>query len=997
MENNFEFKSFLDEFYKVVDTFPDSIAIATETEKISYTYLNKRIINISQILSERGITKEDVVILWMEKSPEYIKCLLAIWRIGAVYLPLDAKTPVERVIWIANDANAKAVITDNELLLKNGFDELKTGNSKENITPIIFDFKDLRLLAKSSEQKKDHNEPILQANDTAYIIYTSGSTGNPKGVVIPHEGIINFLKEQTKLFQVNSKSKILQYLSVGFDASLSEIGISLLSGAEIRIEQEEKIKNPKTLIEILIKEEITHICLPPSLLPVLPVEKMPSSLETIIIGGEVCPVDTVREWTKKFRIVNVYGPTEATVCSSLTVCGSNWSKPLIGNPIPNRSLHILGENLQLLKDGESGELYLSGVGLAKKYLNQKKLTEEKIIFLNGIRLYKTGDLVVCHGKGEIEFLGRVDRQFKLRGNLIEPYEVEQLLSAYPKISFAHVMKQTLKREILVAYLVLKENNNSHESMIQMLKEYLKKRLPYWMVPEHFVFLEKIPMNFNEKLDVKSLPLVKPTRPAYLTAYKEPRTERERKLCSIFSELLCIEPIGVEDDFFMLGGDSISTISILTQCSLLGISLSAEKFIRNPTVAGILDGNQNEMLHTSNINFLKKEAFLDSDLKQAIQSARLVENKFYKILMTGATGFLGSRILFELSQTFEAEIYCIVRNISTSDPKKKIEDVLSKQGIQISNWEKIFFLEGDISRPGLGLSEFHWDYLASKIDSVFHFAAEVNLVLSYENLRAANVDSTREILKFCNTRTRKYLHYASTLSVFVSSDDPRNTFYEKDELNTMIEVYGGYAQTKWVSEKMLLNAKQVGFDSISIYRFGLITGESKLGYGKIGDFFAQFLISILTLKAIPTMNELDLKVDITPVDFAAKACIAIASSAGNNRIFHIANPNPLRLADLISILNELGIQIAEISIEEFIQKYNPLGFQNPYFYLSISRSILDRDAFTSVNPLDLFQATGSNFDFANTQEIFPYYFLECPLPNKDLIYKYLEQLQWKEFI
>ncbi len=992
--DNFKFISFLDEFEKIVENFPDSTAISTEREKISYRELNKRVIKISQFLSEKGLTSEDVVILWMEKSPEYIECLLAVWRIGAVYLPLDAKTPIERAHWISKDANAKAVITDNELLLKYGFDETGTGNSKDNKAPIILDFKDLRLLAKSKEQRKDHNEPILQADDTAYIIYTSGSTGNPKGVVIPHAGIINFLKEQTKVFQVNSKSKILQYLSVGFDASLSEIGISLLSGGEIRIEQEEKIKNADTLIKILSKQEITHICLPPSLLPILDIEKIPFSLETIIIGGEVCPVETVREWANKFRVVNVYGPTEATVCSSFIVCEPNWSKPLIGNPIPNREFHILDENLIPVKQGESGELYLSGVGLAKKYLNQEKLTEEKFIFLNGVRLYKTDDLVVCHSKGEIEFLGRMDRQFKLRGNLIEPYEIEQLLSAYSKVSFAHVMKQTLTREILVAYLVV--NENSKESAIQPIKEYLKKRLPYWMVPDRFVFLEKIPINFNEKFDVKSLSLIATKRPAYLTSYKEPRTEMERKLCSIFSELLCIEPIGVEDDFFLLGGDSISTISILTQCSLLGISLSAEKFIRNPTVVGVLEGNQNEAVNTFNVNSLEKEALLGLDLMQAIQSASLVENNFCKILMTGVTGFLGSRILFELSQNFETEIYCIVRNISTSDPKKKIENVLSKQGVQISNWERIFFLEGDISRPRLGISEFHWDYLASKIDSVFHFAAEVNLLLPYENLRAANIDSTRELLKFCNTRTRKYLHYASTLSVFVSSDDPRNIFYEKDELDTMKEVYGGYAQTKWVSEKILLNAKKAGFDSISIYRFGLITGESTLGFGKVEDFFLQFLKSILTLKCIPIMNGLEMKVDITPVDLAAKACIAISQSAGNNT-FHIANPNPLLLSDLLFILNELGIQIAEISIEKFTQKYNFSGFQNFYFYLSISRLILDKKAFTNVSPLDLFQATGSKFDFTNTQKILPSYFLEFPLPNKDLIYKYLEQLEWRNFI
>lgn len=982
MQEQLKFESFLDELEKVILKSPTSMAISSESERISYAELSQRVISISCYLKDSGIKTGDLVILWMDKSPEYIEYLLSVWTVGATFLPLDRKTPIARVEWICKDANAKLIVVDNDNYAYN----LTSLNVMVTTTNFLTEQTSSSSWNDFSSMQKKYK---VQSDDVAYIIYTSGSTGNPKGVVVTHEGIVNFLKEQIKVFQVKSKSKILQYLSIGFDASISEIGISLLSGAEIRIESDVKIKDTVGLINTLEKERITHICLPPSLLPVLDIHKIPSSLETIIIGGEVCPVETVREWAGKVRLVNVYGPTEATVCSSLIVCGDNWSKPLIGYPIPNRELYILDEDL---KKAKQGELYLSGVGLAKEYLNQEKLTEEKFVILNGKRLYKTGDRVVSHGRNEIEFIGRMDRQFKLRGNLIEPCEVERLLAAYPRISFAYVMKQKLKRDILAAYIVLKNETLNQRKEISSIKSYLKKELPYWMVPERFVILNEIPLNTNEKLDLKSFPPLDISRPSYLPEIKKPNTEKERLLCIIFEKLLCVEPIGLEDDFFLLGGDSISMLSLYAECSIMGITLSGEKFIQKPTVAGILEMNKKEKLKTTSVTFLEKEARLEEEIKKLIRNSNKKQNKCSKILLTGSTGFLGSRILFELSRDVDNKIYCIVRNISGLNPRKKIESILARQAVEINNWDSIHFIEGDISEPRLGLSSEDWNFLTINIDSVFHFAAEVNLVLPYEELKRVNVNGTIETLKFCLTGNYKFLHYASTLSVFVSSDDAREKFYEEDRLNSMKEVYGGYAQSKWVSEEILYNAIQEGYESVNIYRFGLITGDSKTGFGKTDDFFTRFLKSLTNLKRIPKIKSEEMKIDITPVDFAAKSCIALSRSVANKHIFHIANPKSLGLDQLLNILKEYGITLDEVSIEEYVENCKSLGEEDSYLYLSISRGFVQRDAFTPIRPLDLFQATGVQFDFANTSESMPDYFDRCPAANKNLIFKYLNHLR-----
>lgn len=1015
----------MDEFQKIVKEFPNSIAISSDSEKISYLELNLRVTLVSSNLSGRGIKKGDVIALWMKKSSEYIICILAIWKLGAVFLPLDEKTPIARVDWICKDAKVKLLITDLEenLNIDGVFRHIRHASLETAAQCRLRSLQTLetRVLAKNTlfqaqyfsevSEVISNNHVSIQCDEIAYIIYTSGSTGNPKGVVVPHEGIVNFLEKQIEVFQVRSKSKILQYLSIGFDASLSEIGIALLSGTEIHIEKEETLKSIDGLTQILERERITHICLPPSLLPILPIEKIPISLETIIIGGEVCPVNTVKNWAKKFRIVNVYGPTEATVCSSLIVCGQNWDKPLIGIPIPNRGFHVLDKDLSEVGDGESGELYLSGVGLAIEYLNQAELTKEKFIILNRVRMYKTGDRVLRHSSDKIEFLGRMDRQFKLRGNLIEPSEVERVLAAHPKISFVHVMKRKINREILVAYiqyhahcyleeqlldLPVERNNEerisriskNYSTTLKEIKQYLSTLLPKWMIPERFVLLEKIPLNANEKLDVNALPELELTRPLYLPPYKMPVSEREIKLCEIFERILGINPIGTEDDFFYLGGDSISMISLLTECSLIGITLLPEALIQNPTVSGILKIESIAESFFSDVEFLKKEAELELETLEAIQNIPLTQTRFSNILLTGATGFLGSRILYELTQNSEAEIYCIVRNLSTRDPRKFLKEIYSEQDIRIENWARIHFLEGDISKPNLGLSEIHWDFLTNKVDTVFHFAAEVNLVLPYNRLKPINIYSTREILKFCLTNTCKYLHYASTLSVFVSSNDPRDIFYETDKLDTMTEVYGGYAQTKWVSEKSLLNAIRAGMDSIYLYRFGLVTGESKTGFSKKDDFFSEFLKSLVDLKVLPDTKAEEIQVDITPLDYAAKACIAIAFYTANSNLslptFHIANSNSLKVSDLVLILRELGIQISLISKEEFVEKCKSYGLVDSYFYLALSRLLLEKNAFTLIRPLDLFQATGIRFDFTNANRILSDLGITCPYPDTKLI-------------
>lgn len=983
MKNDFIFISFLDELEKKIEQYSLSIALASTNNQLTYRELGECIIRVSCYLEKAGIKKGDIIALWMNKSIDYICLILGIWKLGAVFLPLDKRTPNARVGWILKDAGVKMLITDNEYY-SDAMDTERIILSKDEI------FKNLEIELDTSRTVD------LNTQDTAYIIYTSGSTGNPKGVVITHEGIVNFLKEQIKIFQVTNKAKILQYLSIGFDASLSEIGIALLSGSTLRIEIDEELRNIDILVNILREERITHICLPPALLPVLEINNIPGSLKTIIIGGEVCPVETVKLWSKKFRIVNVYGPTEATVCSSLILCESNWDKPLIGFPIPERELHVLDKDKNPVKNGEMGELFLSGVGLAKEYLNQKQLTREKFIYVNGTRMYKTGDLVLKHSQEEIEFIGRVDRQFKLNGNLIEPIEIERRLCAHFLISFAYVIKAKISREILVAYIFLKESKkqiNEVELKIK-LKRYLMKNLPYWMVPEKYIVLKDLPLNSNGKLDLKKIPDIKLERSEALKENEIPLTFQQRKVCEIYERILMTSPIGLNDNFFNLGGDSLSIISLVSECSLLGINFELDSFMKDPTVKGILSATENEYSMFQNIPFLRGEAKLSEELLTLIRERKRKRkrksNKRLKVLITGATGFLGSRILWEINKTGEYEIYCIAREILRYNPRKRIEEQNRCQGIEISDWENIHFIEGDISFRNFNMSDFEWKSLADNIDSVVHMAAEVNLIKSYDKLKSNNVIGTTEVLRFCLTGIPKELHYASTLSVYVSSDDIRSRFYEDDSLELMNEVYGGYAQSKWVSEKILLNAIDLGSDFINIYRFGLITGDSKTGYAKPDDFFTRFIQSTFFIKAFPMTGEIDLKVDITPVDIAARIFCKLFQTADNSRIFHIANPKALSFGDYKKICKDIFPDLKDLTEKEFKDLIVNLKEIDPYLYLSISRLYLESDIHKNIRPFDLFLATGKEFDFTNVKKYIPNYEDIFPEPNRELLQKYFDQ-------
>jgi non-ribosomal peptide synthetase component F/acyl carrier protein len=427
------------------------------------------------------------------------------------------------------------------------------------------------------------------------VIYTSGSTGKPKGVLVAHRGLCNLALAQIKLFDVQNNSCVLQFASLSFDVSIGEIVMALCAGATLCLGTQDELQPGQPLLELLQKQKITHIGITPSALAALPTQELPA-LETIIAWGEPCPTSLVAQWASGRRFFNGYGPTESTVIATVFQCFEGTGVPPIGRPIDNTQVYILDRYLQPVPIGVPGELHIASVGLARGYLNRPDLTEEKFIpnpFSNelGSRLYKTGDKARYLPDGNIEFLGRIDNQVKIRGFRIELGEVEAAISQHPAVRETVVVarEDTPGNKRLVAYVVPKGEAVQETVLptINELRSFLKTKLPDYMVPGAFVFLETMPLTPNGKIDRRALPTPDSSLRELENNFVAPSTPTEETLAAIWAEVLGLQQVGIHDNFFELGGHSLLATSVISRIQeAFKIELPLRHLFEAPTIASL---------------------------------------------------------------------------------------------------------------------------------------------------------------------------------------------------------------------------------------------------------------------------------------------------------------------------------------------------------------------------------------------------------------------------
>ena len=557
---------------------PDAIALVFNEQQLTYRELNIRSNQLAHRLQKLGIVPDRLVGIWIERSPEMIIAILGILKAGGAYLPLDPSVPQERLNFMLADAQVSLLLTSS-----NSIDRFEDFSY-----PIIDIDKDWSIIGQYSQE----NPTICVTLDNlAYVIYTSGSTGQPKGVAIEHRGLSNLAQAQIEVFNIQPSHQILQFASLSFDASIFEIVMALRSGATLCLADRESLLTGQPLLELLRDRAITHVTLPPAVLAVLPLASLPA-LQTIICAGESCSEDIVKKWWKpQRRFFNAYGLTEVTVCSTIAEIKSTSEQLSIGRPISNTQTYILDNHLQPVPIGINGELYIGGDGLGRGYINRPELTAEHFIAnpfdaRQGARLYKTGDLARYRSNGEIEFLGRSDDLVKIRGFRIELSEIETAIGRYPNVRTVVVIdrENIYGDKYLIAYIV---PNIETPNFIAPLRKFLTDKLPEYMMPKAFLILDALPLTASGKIDRRALIELEPQYTSLTKEFIAPRNPTESTLAQIWAEVLNIDRVGIYDNFFDLGGDSLLTVRLLQQISArLNYELPLASLFLNPTIESL---------------------------------------------------------------------------------------------------------------------------------------------------------------------------------------------------------------------------------------------------------------------------------------------------------------------------------------------------------------------------------------------------------------------------
>lgn len=556
---------------------PNAQALAFESVCMSYAQLNARANRLAHLLIAEDIGPEDIIALAMPRSPEMVVALLAILKTGAAYLPLDPQYPAQRLTFMLGDAKPARLVTT-----------LALAASLPGCMPSICvdDAAVMARLAQAPEHDPASSERKLPLSSShpAYVIYTSGSTGSPKGVVVTHAGLASLVASQVERFAITAETHLLQFASLSFDAAVSEIFTVLLSGACLVLAPPARLMPGSALAALADETGVTHATLPPSALAAMP-EGSLSGCSTLVVAGEACAPHLLAQWAAGRRMINAYGPTESTVCATMSEPLTGEVSPPLGQPIWNTEVYLLDQSLQPVPADVPGELYIAGAGLARGYLGRPGLTAERFIAnpygASGSRMYRTGDMARRGADGELRFLGRVDHQVKIRGFRVEPGEVEVVLVRHPQVAEAAVIAREdhTGQKLLVGYVVSVADAPAEPAA---LRRHLAERLPDYMVPAAIVMLDALPLTPNGKLDRQALPAPE------FAAGAAPRTPQEQALAALFAEVLGLEQVGTDDSFFDLGGHSLTATRLLSRIrSTLGVELELDDVFETPTVAGLV--------------------------------------------------------------------------------------------------------------------------------------------------------------------------------------------------------------------------------------------------------------------------------------------------------------------------------------------------------------------------------------------------------------------------
>ncbi|MBB3126353.1 amino acid adenylation domain-containing protein/thioester reductase-like protein [Paenibacillus rhizosphaerae] len=918
-----------------VAKYPDRIAVTQDGKKLTYEQLDRQSNRIANMLLSKGLQKGQFVPIFMKRSLETIVCMLGVIKAGGAYIPLDPSHPDERNAYIIADTQTGMILTQAEYV--NRLETLLAGfDRKPEILPL-------------GEQADSHPEeacPVdIEPDDLAYIIYTSGSTGKPKGALIAHQGVVNLAESTRREMDLTEEDVILQYSTFSFDASVYDIFGSLACGSRLHLLTDEERFSIDAFTAAVVEQRATRVAILPTvffnqLAAHLPEEDAPKygNIQSIIVGGEALSGEAVRMLQKKLQVpvVNLYGPTEITAVATSHIVDYPVPEDLttvyIGTPLSNYELYIVSEHDQLCPIGVTGELLISSVGVGKGYLNQPEKTKEAFITdpitpESGKKFYRSGDMVRLLPDGLVEYRGRKDAQVKIRGFRIEIGEIEDNLAKYESVKDIAVIPRTEAdgTKILAAFYT---SNDGRPVPSKDLTQFLSQKVPGYMVPKYMCFVDQMPLSPTGKIDRKKLAAFEIVPEEDDSPYEAPVTAIQKEVAAAWEKALGQTRIGIHDDFFEIGGYSLKILEILVLLKPNYPQLKINDFFVYPTIAAL--ASRIEVLAHSAA--AAEEVFGEDVPLQDLAEFPLsfypqdhAEGRGYtqeNILLTGATGYLGSHLLYELLRQSKASIYCLVRPSGEREPYARLEQtMIGYFGNEMKRLMdgRVIAVQGDLEQEHLGMNREVWDMLADRLDSILHCGAEVKHFGEADYFARVNVDSTNRLLALAKSKPGVRFHFISTLGI--PEDLALNGQWASITAGSGYDeayVENVYTNSKLAAEKLVVQAGREGLEA-SVYRVGNLSCRSDNGLFQKNidnNAFYRMLKAMLLLKKAP---DVCWEVDMTPINYAGEAITALAlQDATVGRMFHICNPATVAYRDMVRFFQAYGYTIDLTDWKEYEQ-------------------------------------------------------------------------------
>ncbi|WP_426479531.1 amino acid adenylation domain-containing protein [Chryseobacterium sp. CBSDS_008] len=930
-----QFKNVLSIFKEVSSSLPQKTALISESKSLSYQELDYQSDQLAAHLLKLPLKKGASIAVCMSQSVQRIVAFLAVLKTGSAYIPIDGQLPENRIKMIVEDSGTELIITEDSYL--NKFAE--TGTQLINMS---------NLTNESAASDSDIDPDEIDLQQTAYIIYTSGSTGVPKGVEIHHEAFYAFIVSFTERWGYSAKDRTLQFSSAGFDVSIIDIWVPLFTGATVVLYPDNKIVG-KPLLDFIVDHKIEVVpFLPPAVLNTLPTDIPIGNLHTLSIAGEVPTEQTVKNWCSRVRLINVYGPTETTVSVVTHHFREDTNPHIIGRPLEGTHIHILNQDLEYVNDGITGEIYIGGKQVAKGYINKPAETSEVFIeapewmqSTHGInyRLYKSGDRGFWRKDGNIEFVGRLDEQVKLRGYRIELKEIEHHIGQLAQVAnvAVKVHRSEQGQPVLVAFLEPYETDKKHITL-EDIRTRLKQSLPTYMLPEKIILYDKLPLTITGKIDKSKLhvPLQQSLKKA---KEKVDRSDLKQELTDIWMDLLNLDEVDEHDNFFELGGHSLMLGQMHARLPLnIQKRISLPELYQFPTIALFVKEAeirlaQNQMSQQQKARLVEEQLLKAAELPFDFEITAQPDPKLLAnpsaIFLTGVTGFVGSHLLEELiPRNPEATIYCLVRAGNETLALERIKSTFLKFKLvwKTEYEDRIRIILGDLTQPKLGIDEKTYEELLKNIEVIYHMGSDVSYVKPYEHIKKPNVDGMAHILHLAVHEKTKFLIVSSSMGVYSwgRSFTGKTWMTEDDPIEQNLPAVCrdmGYIKSKWVMESMASKARDKGLPLIN-FRLGFVVCHGETGATPLNQWWSSLMRSCIELKAFPLV--MGLKEEVITVDYVCKSIAHISQNPDAIGLNFNLNPLPehdLSLTDFcVRITDYCGLEMKSLDFEIWFEQW-----------------------------------------------------------------------------